>query len=209
MLAFAILMSRLLSWTVVAPELNELKEAGVLAARAAELDDSDPWAHLALGYVAQMLRHTEDAQQEYQKAIDLNPNFAAAHGYLGSTLALEGRSDEAIVYLEQAIRMSPHDPNNVIFNTTMAAAHFLADRYTEAISFARKGIQQRSGVTSPHRIYIASLAQAGRIEEARIALQHLKELIPNISIAWCEQHVPYSPGPMVKFLDGLRKAGLE
>jgi hypothetical protein len=34
-------------------------------------------------------------------------------------------------------------------------------------------------------------------------------LQPNISIAWCEQYVPYPPGPMAKFLDGLRKAGLE
>jgi tetratricopeptide (TPR) repeat protein len=156
-----------------------------------------------------MQKHTEDAQQEYQRAIDLNPNFAAAHGYLGALLASAGQSDEAIAYLEQAIRMSPHDPQNAIFNMAMAVAHFLANRYTEAISFARKAIQQRGGVTSSHRIYIASLAQAGQIEEARIALQHLRELMPNISIAWCEQHVPYSPGPMVKFLDGLRKAGLE
>jgi hypothetical protein len=63
--------------------------------------------------------------------------------------------------------------------------------------------------SSAHRIYIASLAQAGQIEEARIALQHLKELMPNVSIAWCEQHVPYMPGPMAKFLEGMRKAGLE
>jgi adenylate cyclase len=206
MLAFAILVSRLLGWTLVAPQV---KEAEDLAARAAELDDSDPWAHLALGYVAHMMRRTEDAQQEYQRAIDLNPNFAAAYGYLGFTLATAGRSDEAIAYLEQAIRMSPHDPQNAIFNMAMAVAHFLANRYTEAISFARKAIQQRGGVTSSHRIYIASLSQAGQIEEAHIALQRLRDLMPNISIAWCEQHIPYSPGPMAKFLDGLRKAGLE
>ena len=186
-----------------------MKEAASLAARAAELDDSDPWAHLALGYAAHMMRRTEDAQQEFQRAIDLNPNFAAAYGYFGFTLTMVGRSDEAIAYLEQAIRMSPQDPQNAIFNMAMAVAHFLASRYAEAISFARKAIQQRDGVTSAHRIYIASLAQAGQIEEARMALQHLRELMPNISIAWCEQHVPYLPGPMAKFLDGLRKAGLE
>jgi adenylate cyclase len=206
MLAFAMLVSRLLGWTLIAPQV---KEAATLAARAAELDDSDPWAHLALGYVAHMMRRTEDAQQEYQRAIDLNPNFAAAYGYLGFTLTMANRSDEAIAYLEQAIRMSPQDPQNAIFNMALGVAHFLASRYAEAISFARKAIQQRGGVTSAHRIYIASLAQAGQIEEARVALQHLRELMPNISIAWCEQHVPYLPGPMAKFLDGLRKAGLE
>ena len=116
MLAFAMLMSRLLGWTLIAPQV---KEAETLAARAAELDDSDPWAHLALGYVAHTMRRTDAAAEEYQRAIDLNPNFAAAHGYLGFTLALAGRSDEAIAHLEQAIRMSPQDPQNAIFNMAL------------------------------------------------------------------------------------------
>ena len=156
-----------------------------------------------------MIRRTEDAQREYQRAIDLNPNFAAAYGYLGFTIAMAGRSDEAIVYLEQAIRMSPQDPQNAIFNNALAVAHFLAGRYTEAVSFSRKAVQQRDGMTSGHRLYIASLAQAGQIEEARMALQRLRELQPNISIAWCEQYVPYTSDQMPKFLEGLRKAGLE
>ena len=206
MLAFAMLVSRLLGWTLIAPQV---KEAATLAARAAELDDSDPWAHLALGYVAHTMRRTDDAAQEYQRAIDLNPNFAAAHGYLGLTFALAGRSDQAIAHLEQATRMSPHDPQNAIFNMALAVAHYLAGRYTEAIALGRKAVQQRDGMTAGHRIYVASLAEAGQLEQARRALQHLRELQPNISIAWCEQYVPYPPGPMAKFLDGLRKAGLE
>ena len=31
---------------------------------------------------------------------------------------------------------------------------------------------------------------------------------PNLSIAWIESNVPYTTGPMAKFLEGLRKAGL-
>ena len=31
------------------------------ASRAAELDDSNPWAHLALGWVAFLKRHTDDS----------------------------------------------------------------------------------------------------------------------------------------------------
>ena len=206
MLAFALLVSRLLGWTLVAPPL---KEAAALAMRAAELDDSDPWAHLALGYLAHTTRRTEDAQREYQRAIDLNPNFAAAHGFLGWALALAGRSDQAIGYLEQAIRMSSHDPQNAIFNNGLAVAHYLAGRYTEAVSFGRVAMQQRDGITASHRIYIASLAQAGQVEEALAALQRLRELQPNISIIWCEQYVPYTPDQMPKFLEGMRKAGLE
>jgi TolB-like protein/Flp pilus assembly protein TadD len=206
MLAFALLMSRILGWSAVAPDVSE---AARLAARAAELDDRDPWAHLALGYAAHTMRRTEDAKLEYLRALELNPNFAAAHGYLGFALALAGRTDEALGHLGQATRMSPHDPQNAIFNNALAVAHYLAGRFPEAIRFARKVVQQRDGMTAGHRIYIASLAHAGRMREARMALQHLRELQPNISIAWCEEHVPYTPGPMAKFLEGMRMAGLD
>src|SRR6516165_6061167 len=71
MLAFAMLVSRLFGWTLVAP----VKEAAVLPKRAAELDDSDPWAHFALGYVAYMSRRTDEAKQEYQRAIGGGAGF--------------------------------------------------------------------------------------------------------------------------------------
>jgi tetratricopeptide (TPR) repeat protein len=186
-----------------------VKQAAALATRAAELDDSDPWAYFALGYVAYTMRRTDKAIEEFQRAIDLNPNFAAAHSYLSLALALAGQSDQAITHAEQAIRMSPHDPQNAVCFTALAAAHYQAGRYGEAVSFGRKALQQRSGWAPGHRIFCASLAQAGQIDEARTELDQLKELHPDISIAWIEKHVPYTAGPMAKFLEGMRKAGLQ
>lgn len=205
-LAFMLLLSGYLGWNLMGPLT---KQAESLAARAAELDDSDPWAHLALGYVAYTARRTDEAVDQFQRALDLNPNFAAAHGYLGWALAFDGRSDQAIVHLQEAIRMSPHDPQNALFNGGLGAAHYLAGRYIEAIGFARKSLQQRSGFTGVLRLYVASLAQAGQLDEARVALDRLKELQPDISIAWIEEYVPYTQGPMDKFLEGMRKVGVQ
>ncbi|WP_157863410.1 tetratricopeptide repeat protein, partial [Bradyrhizobium tropiciagri] len=169
----------------------------------------DPWAHLALGFVAFTRRHTDEAAEEFARALDLNPNFAAAHGFLGCALAFDARSDQAIDHIEQAIRMSPHDPQNALLNAALAAAHYQAGRYAVAVGFGRKAIQQRFELTNGHRIYVASLALAGRMDEARAALAQLQELHPENSIAWIERNVPYTPGPMAKFLDGFRKAGLQ
>jgi adenylate cyclase len=80
MLAFALLLPGQIGWISVEPQVEE---AATHAIRAAELDDSDPWAHLALGYVAMTRRHTDEAVEEFQRALDLNANFAAVHGYLG------------------------------------------------------------------------------------------------------------------------------
>jgi adenylate cyclase len=188
---------------------RDMKNAVALATKAAEIDDNDPWAHLALGYAAFLTRRTEHAVEEFRRALEINPNFAAAYGYLGSALAFDGQSDQAIIHSERALRLSPHDPQNAIFNVGLAAAHYLAGRFAEAIGCARKAVQQRSGWPPGHRIYCASLAQAGQLDEAHSALDRLKELQPDISIAWIEQNVPYQPGPMTKFLEGMRKAGLE
>jgi hypothetical protein len=56
---------------------------------------------------------------------------------------------------------------------------------------------------------VAALAQAGRLDEAHAALERLKELQPDLSIAWIEKNVPYTPAPMAKFLEGWRKVGLQ
>jgi adenylate cyclase len=206
MLAFALLFRAIPDG---ARESSDVKDATSLASRATELDENDPWAHLALGYAHFLMRQTDQAIEEFQQALEINPNFAAAHGYLGSAFAFDGQSDNAIYHSEQALRMSPHDPQNAIFNVGLAAAHYLAGRFAEAIGCARKAVQQRSGWPPGHRIYCASLALAGQLDQARTALLRLKELQPDISIAWIEQNVPYQPGPMAKFLEGMRKAGLK
>jgi len=205
-LAFVLLISGYLAWSILEQQLHK---AARLAARAAQLDDSDPWAHLALGFVAFVRRQTNVAALEFRRALELNPNFAAAHGYLGWTLAFDGQSEEATKHLQEAIRMSPHDPQNAIFNTGLAVTHYLTERYAEAVEYSSKTLQQRSTFTAGYRIHVASLAQNGQIAEAREALALLKEMHPDLSIAWIEKNVPYTSGPMVKFVEGMRRAGLE
>ena len=102
-------------------------------------------AHLALGFVALTQRRTDEAVDEFQRALALNPNFAAARGYLGLALGFDGRSDQAIVHINQAMLMSPHDPQNSVFNMGLAGAHYLAGRYDEAVGFGRTALQLRHG----------------------------------------------------------------
>ena len=95
MLAFALLLRAIPAG--VSRNLD-VKNAAALATRAAELDDSDPWAHLALGYAEFLNRRTEHAVAEFQRALEINPNFAAAHGYLGTAFAFDGQSDQSVVH---------------------------------------------------------------------------------------------------------------
>jgi len=206
MLAFALLVSDHVGW---APAGKSYRLAADLAHRAAELDDSDPWAHLALGYLAFTARQTEDAVRGFQRALALNPNFAAAYGYLGWAVVFDGRHEEATEYFQQAMRMSAHDPLIAFFYAGMCAAHYFARRFDEAVEWGRKSIQQRLGFIAGQRILCASLAQAGRTEELHAAMARLLDLQPNVSIAWLEEHVPYTPRAIAHYLDGMRKTGLK
>jgi Flp pilus assembly protein TadD len=213
LLAFALLVSGHVGW-IPESDVNRystklVHRAGELARHAAELDDEDPWAHLALGNYCFIERRTEEAVREYLKAIDLNPNFAIAYGSLGRALVFDGQSEDAVNYFQKALRMSPHDPLIAIFYSGMGTANYYAHRYDEAIEWCRKGIRERPGYTAVHRILCASLAMAGRTEDTEAAAATLRQLQPNISIAWMEQHVPYTPRAMPHFLDGMRKAGFK
>jgi TolB-like protein/Flp pilus assembly protein TadD len=206
MLAFALLVSGHMGW-VITQEDREF--AARLAYRARELDDRDPWAYLALGYLAFTSRQTDEAVRMFRTALELNPNFAAAHGYIGWALAFDGRSEEAITHADVAIRMSPRDPSNSFFFSSRAAAHYMAGRFDQAVTEIRRALEERPDIMSGHRMLVASLAQSGRVEEAEDALKTLRRLQPGISIEWIKQWVPYTDRTMPRFLDGMRKAGLE
>ena len=80
------------------PESQDFHYAAELAHRAARLDDEDPWAHVALGYLAFTERQTEEAVRQFSRALDLNPNFSTAYGYCGWALVFDGQSEAAIRY---------------------------------------------------------------------------------------------------------------
>ena len=203
MLAFVLLFSAHMGWMA-----GDRILAGEHARRAADLDDSDPWAYMALGYLAFVKRETDEAAHLFQTATEFNPNFAAAHGYVGLALQHDGRSDEAISYLDKAIRMSPRDPLNSLFLGGIAGAHYFAGRYEDAVNWARQAVRARHSVWAGRRMLCASLAQTGRIEEAKLVLSELRQAHPNFSIPWIRQSIPWTAEPMEKALDGLRKAGL-
>jgi TolB-like protein/Flp pilus assembly protein TadD len=205
MLAFALLVSGHVGWI---PESRDFHYAAELAHRAARLDEEDPWAYLALGYLAFTERQTDEAVREYMRAIDRNPNFATAYGYLGWTLVFDGQSDEAIRYFQQALRMSPHDPLRAFFYSGTGVAHYYASQYSDAVEWARKAIRERPEFAAAHRILCASLAQADRAEETKQAMKKLRKVQPNVSISWIKRYVPYTSRAMDQFLDGMSKAGL-
>jgi TolB-like protein/Flp pilus assembly protein TadD len=180
------------------------------AARAVAIDDRDPWGYIALGYWAMMERHTEEAIAAFLRAVSLNPNSAAAHGYLGHVYAFAGRDREAIEHTELAMRLSPLDPETAFFLGGIAVAHYTAGRFAEAVQCTTKALRLRPGFQGAQRLRCAGLAQAGRTDEARALLASVMREQPQLSVDWIRASVPYQTRQLMdRFLEGMHKAGLD
>lgn len=206
LLAFCLLFAAHMGW------VN--RDHGLLAGRqhathAVALDDCDAWGQIALGYLALMEKRTEESIAAFRRAVKLNPSSAAAHGNLGHGLAFAGQDREAIEHAEQAIRLSPLDPEMALFLGAIAVAHYTAGRYAEAIRYSSEILRLRPGFQGAQRLRCASLAQAGRIDEAQEFLAAVRLEQPQLSIGWIRASVPYQTSELMeRFLDGMRKAGL-
>ncbi len=179
------------------------------AIRAIALDDCDPWGHIALGYWAMMERRTEESIAAFRQAVTLNPNSAAAHSHLSRGFAFAGRDREAIEHGNDAIRLSPLDPEMALFLGAIAVAHYTAGRYDLAAHFTTEALRLRPGFQGAQRLRCASLARSGRVGEARAFLADVRREQPLLSLDWVRGNVPYQTRELMdQFVEGLRRAGL-
>ena len=89
-------------------------------------------------------------------------------------------------------------------------AHFVAGRYEEAVRYAADTLRLRPDFQGVQRLHCASLAHAGRLDEARATLETVRRQQPQLTLAWLRASVPYqTPESLERFLEGMRKAGLE
>ena len=71
------------------------------------------WTHLAAARVQESLLHYDEAQQQYRKVLELNPNLAGAHYGLGRAILSASKDpkaiDEAAHEFEQELAVSPEN----------------------------------------------------------------------------------------------------
>jgi TolB-like protein/DNA-binding winged helix-turn-helix (wHTH) protein/Flp pilus assembly protein TadD len=106
------------------------------ALKALELDDGLPEAHAVLGQIKFAFeRDWHGAEQEFKRAIALNPNSSTAHFYYGVFLTAMGRTDEAINETQKALELDPLTPTS---NLQLGWVLYYAHRYDESIAQLRK-----------------------------------------------------------------------
>jgi TolB-like protein len=201
-------MFNLDSRTPIGAFTDKALEAG---ARAVELDDQEPWAHLVLGLGHARRRRPELASAHLSRCIELNPSFALGYAGLGYALACGGAPERGLEVVEQAHRLSPRDPFLAFYAPTVRyMALFALGRYEEAVAVCRMTAARHPHHAGAWRLMTVSLALLGRINEAREALAHTLTLQPDLSSAHVTKDSAYAdPADRARVLEGLRKAGLK
>jgi TolB-like protein len=144
-----------------------------------------------------------------ERALVLNPNLAAAWYLSAFQLISCGEHDDAIKRFAYAMRLSPLDPETFQMQTGIAMAHMFARRFDVASDWAGKARSELPNIVRVAAFKAASDALAGRMNEARVAMDHVRRLDPNLRISNVKEWVVLRrPQDLATFVDGLRTAGL-
>jgi TolB-like protein len=195
-------------WMTDRPQ--EIAEGARLARRAVELGRDDAVALTRSGHALGHLTGDLDGGIALiDRALVLDPNLASAW-FLGGFLRVwHGEPDSAIEHFARAMRLSPLDPEMYRMQAGMAVAHLFAGRFDAASSWAEKAFRDLPSFLMVVSIIAASHALAGRTDEARRAMDHLRQLDSTLCISSLRDWLPiHRPKDLATFADGLRRAGL-
>ncbi len=141
--------------------------------RALELDPNSASAHLFYSHLLSNLgRHTE-ALAEIKLARQLDPLFPFGGALEGQSLAYAGRTDEA---LERLRKTSELEPNFWMPHLFTSGIYIEQGMYAEAVEAARLVRKLAPSQTASVAFECYALAQMGKREEVRPALDELLKL---------------------------------
>src|ERR1039458_9801265 len=124
-------------------------KARAAVSKALELDGNLAEAHTSLGTIRFWFDwNWSGAEECYQRALEINPNYVVARLYRAHCLSNAGRHEEAIAEINRAVRLDPLSP---ILSTLLAEFLYHARRYDQAVT------QFHNAVELAPRFWIAHL----------------------------------------------------
>ena len=188
------------NWTSE-PELA-LSDSFDLARIAVELDGSDARGYGELGFAHLYRKENDAALSAYERAIQLNPNDADLMSDMADAMAHSGRSEDAIVQLQKAMKLNPFYPDQYIWN--LGGAYFNLKRYEDAIIT----IKQMQNPTEGRRLLAASYAYLDQIVEAKAEVDRILAAHPNFDVdQWGSIQPDKFEEDSQHFFEGLVRAG--
>ncbi|PYY06912.1 MAG: hypothetical protein DMG69_21565 [Acidobacteria bacterium] len=153
-----------LGYTSFSSPRDAFPRARELANKALGIDPSLAEARASLAYARLYYDWDwEGAEQEFQRAIAVNPNYATAYHWYSVLLTARGRHEEAFSEIRRAHEL---DPLSVSISTDMGFELYYARRYDQAITQLRSVLQTSPKFPLAHLWLGRAYEQKGMYREA-------------------------------------------
>jgi tetratricopeptide (TPR) repeat protein len=153
---------------------------------------------------------SSQANREFQRAIELNPNYATGHQQYGNnTLSALGRFTDAIAEGKRAVEL---DPLSLVINADLGMNYYYARRYDEAIEQLHKTLEMDPGYYYGHVNLGEALAAKRAFDEAIGEYQKARALNDDPFVLGLLGHAYASSGnktEALKILDQLKELSRE
>lgn len=180
-----------------------------LAETAVRLAPKDETAYWARGLVLTHRLQLQRAIADFERAIEINPNYSVAWGCLSSAQGLAGLPNEAIASAQVAMRSNPRDPSIFFRFGDLAVAYFLLGDLDQCEFWARKGINLKPSFFDGHLLLVVALQARGQEDAAREALKDCARNCGTISLERAAAIFRFSnPNDHDAFMGSLQAAGL-
>jgi len=146
------------------PPSETFPKARAAALKALEIDDTLAEAHTSLALVRYLFDwQWSAAERGFQRAIELNPNYATAHHWYGEYLVLCRRFDEGFKELAQAQEL---EPLSFPINADVGQYYFFTRRYEQAVEQLTRTLELEPNFVRALALLGWTFEQLGRFDEA-------------------------------------------
>lgn len=150
-----------------------MPQAKAYAERAIEIDENLAEGLASLGGVNLKSWKWAEAEQEFKRAIELNPNYATAYHWYCVLLRSLGRFDEAAQKIEKAQEL---DPLSSVIGNNVAQSYMIRKDFTKMSKAALKLIDLFPTYNFAYQLLGESYLKLGRETEAIANLQKSVEM---------------------------------
>jgi TolB-like protein/Flp pilus assembly protein TadD len=179
------------------------------------MESPTPLAHQVASAMLLHQQQYEDAIAEAQRAIALDPNDADSYVSLAASLSLAGKAEEALDWVDRAMRRNPHYPAHYLYQHGLA--HFVMGEFAQAAISLEKANALNPHDRWSHRLLIATYGSLNRIEDATRVVETIKQrdkrgwlnTMDPMTIRTSAYWLPFKePADAERLSRGLRNAGI-
>jgi TolB-like protein/DNA-binding winged helix-turn-helix (wHTH) protein/Flp pilus assembly protein TadD len=154
---------RNLGWNLVLSPKEWRPREELATLKALQIDDGLAEAHVLKAHLREIDLDWPGAEEEYKRALELNPNSVRAHETYGWYLTMMGRLDETMVHAKRALDL---DPVGLDINWDMGVALDFSRQTDRAIEQFQKIIKMDPTWAPAHAGLLQAYQEKGMYEEA-------------------------------------------